>query len=281
MITSRGCPFDCVFCSIHAITGYKWRMRSADNVIKEIKALLKDYAIEHIEFEDDNLTLNKSRMQDIVKGIIEINQQGKLISWSAPNGVMVDTLDQELLEQIKISNCLFLNLAVESGDPDMLKKMNKKLNQGKVLEIARICKTLKIKTNAFFMIGYPGETEQSFRKTLDFVKKLKQAGVNEFYATVTRAYPGTKLFKQCQESRFITQAADPENMFLGNLVHKENALETADFKTSDLLQRLKRFERITVPVYLRYYHQYYHIIKKIIPDGFIQSLKKLLIKQAK
>ncbi len=278
MITSRGCPFDCTFCSIHAITGYKWRMRSAENVIKEIKTLIKDYAIEHIEFEDDNLTLDKPRMQEIVKGIIKINQQGKPISWSAPNGVMVETLDRELLEQIKLSNCLFLNLAVESGDPEMLKKMNKKLDLAKVLEIAKICKQLGIRINAFFMLGYPGETEESFSKTLDFVKKLNKAGVNEFYATITRAYPGTKLFAQCRQAGFIADRLDREDIFLGNTLLKENGIETADFKIKDLLQRLREFEKITVPSYLRFYHKYYHILKKIIPDGFIQAAKKRLIK---
>ncbi|MFH1063141.1 MAG: radical SAM protein [Candidatus Omnitrophota bacterium] len=278
IITSRGCPFDCTFCSIHGITGYKWRMRSADNVLKEIKTLIKDYAIEHIEFEDDNLTLNKPRMQDIAKGIIEINQQGKVISWSAPNGVMVDTLDQELLEHLKAANCLFLNLAVESGDPEMLKTMNKKLNLDKVLDIARICKSLGIKTNAFFMLGYPGETEQSFRETLDFVKKLKTAGVADFYATITRAYPGTKLFIDCIKKGFLANIAARENIFLGNVLHQENAIQTNDFNTKQLLQRFSRFEKSTVPGYLRFYHKYYHIFKQIIPNSFIQKVKKLFKK---
>ena len=162
MITSRGCPYNCTFCSIHSITGFKWRMRSVDNVIAEIKLLVNDFGVEHIEFEDDNLTLDKNRMQEIAQGIILLNNKGANISWSAPNGVRVDMLDEELLKNIKESNCVFLNLAIESGDPDMLKRMNKRLNLDKVLEIAQICKRLQINTNAFFMIGYPGETEESF-----------------------------------------------------------------------------------------------------------------------
>jgi len=279
VITSRGCPYDCTFCSIHSITGYKWRMRSAKNVLAEIKLLVDDFGVEHIEFEDDNLTLEKKRMQEIVQGIILLNNKGANISWSAPNGVRVDTLDEELLAQIKASNCVFLNLAVESGDADMLRRMNKRLNLDKVIEIARICKQLKIKTNAFFMIGYPGETEESFKKTLNFVKKLKRIGVDEFYATITRAYPGTRLFYDCKEKGYITDASDGEYMFLGNEIHKDNAIQTEDFTSRDLLRRFSLFERVTVPFYLRWYHKNYYFIKKIIPDSFIQKIKRALGKQ--
>ena len=278
IITSRGCPFDCTFCSIHSITGYKWRMRSAENVIAEIKDLIEEYAIEHIEFEDDNLTLDKRRMKEIAQGIIELNKNGIKISWSAPNGVRVDTLDQELLELIKASNCIFLNLAVESGDDVLLKKMNKKLNLAKVLEIAGICKNLDIRTNAFFMLGYPGETQASFKKTLSFVKKLKKIGVNEFYATVTRAYPGTHLFNECRDKGYIPAAAQGQYMFLGNEIDASNAINTADFSIQDILRRCRLFEKATVPFYLRWYHKYYYIVKKIIPNDFIQKIKKILKK---
>ncbi len=279
MITSRGCPYDCTFCSIHSITGYRWRMRSAENVLSEIKLLVEEFGVEHIEFEDDNLTLEKSRMHDIVRGIIRLNNDGANLSWSAPNGVRVDTLDEKLLEQIKASNCIFLNLAVESGDADMLKRMNKRLNLDKVLEIARICKRLGIKTNAFFMIGYPGETEESFKKTLNFVKKLKDIGVDEFYATITRAYPGTKLFDECKEKGYISDVSDCAHMFLGNQIHKDNAIKTEDFTSRDLLRRFSLFERLTVPFYLRWYHKYYHIVKKVVPEHFIRRIKKVLGKQ--
>lgn len=279
IISSRGCPYDCTFCSIHSMTGYKWRMRSAKNVLEEIKLLVEEFGAKHIEFEDDNLTLDKIRMQNIVQGIVDINKSGSNISWSAPNGVRVDTLDEELLKQIKSSNCVFLNLAVESGDPDILKSMNKRLNLGKVLEVAGICKKLGIKTNAFFMIGYPGETDESFKKTLSFVKELKRIGVDEFYATITRAYPGTKLSEDCKGKGYITDVLNCGHMFLGNKIQKDNAIETEDFKSSDLIRRFQLFERVTVPFYLRWYHKYYYIVKKIISNAFIQKLKKMLVRR--
>jgi magnesium-protoporphyrin IX monomethyl ester (oxidative) cyclase len=279
IITSRGCPFDCDFCSIHSITGYKWRMRSAENVLDEINQMINKYNIEQIEFEDDNLTLNRERIKQIVSGIMDINQKSRPISWSVPNGVRVDTLDEQLLQDIKNSNCSNINLAIESGDPEILKKMNKKLSLDKVVEVAKMCKKLGIFTSAFFMVGYPGETRQSFNKTIEFVRKLKAIGVDQFYASITRAYPGTKLYKECIVNGYMEDIKDRENLFLGNILHWENAIITPDFDTKEVLRRYKQFEKTIFPFYLRFYHKYYHIIKKFIPYSFIKLIKRIMKKE--
>lgn len=278
VITSRGCPFDCNFCSIHLITGYVWRKHSAGNVLEEIRSLIKNYAIEHIEFEDDNLTLDKTRAMQIFKGIEKINKDGGKLSWSTPNAIRIDSLDRELLQEIKKSNCLSLSFGIESGDPEILKKMNKKINLQKVIEVIRLCKELNIKVVVFFMVGYPGETKDSFKKTLSFVRKLKEIGVDTFYSTVTRAYPGTKLFDICQENNYISGDSKRENIFLGNTITPENAINTPEFTTRTLIERLRLLEKITVPFYLRFYHRYFYIIKKIIPERIIQKIKNIVQK---
>ena len=276
MITSRGCPYDCTFCSIHSITGYKWRKRSAADVISEIELLVNKFGVEHIEFEDDNLTLEKKRAQEIVNGITLLNSKGGNISWSAPNGVRVDTLDAELLRQIKDSNCSYLNFAAESGDPDLLKIMNKKLDLKKVVEVAKICKELGIKTKTFFMIGYPGETDESFLKTLNFIKKLKKNGVSGIMANVTRAYPGTKLYYFCKEKNYIAEKNSRDNLFLVNRITKENAIITPDFDLKKIKRRMRLIDKTVKPFYLRFYHRNYFYIKKVIPSGVIRFIKKVM-----
>lgn len=275
IVTSRGCPFDCNFCSIHLITGYGWRKRSSENVLEEIKLLIKNYDIEHIEFEDDNLTLDKARAMEIFEGIEKINKDIKELSWSTPNAVRIDTLDEELLKKIKKSNCLSLSLAIESGDPEILKKMHKEINLWKVIEVTKLCKQLDIKTIVFFMVGYPGETGDSFNKTLSFVKKLKEIGVDIFYSTITRAYPGTKLFDVCLEKNYISRDIERENIFLGNTITPENAVTTPEFNSRILTKRLCLLEKTAVPFYLRFYHRRFHLIKKIVPDKIIQKIKRL------
>ncbi|MBU1062084.1 MAG: B12-binding domain-containing radical SAM protein [Candidatus Omnitrophica bacterium] len=276
VITSRGCPFDCNFCSIHLITGYGWRKRSPINVLDEIKSLIKNYDIEHIEFEDDNLTLDKTRAMEIFEGIKKINKDTRNLSWSTPNAVRIDNLDEELLREIKKSNCLSLSFGIESGDPEILEKMNKKLNLEKALEVAMLCKKLDIKTIFFFMTGYPGETKDSFNKTLSFIKKLKKIGGDTFYSTITRAYPGTRLFDMCLEKKYISKDIGRENIFLGNTLTPENSIITPEFNSRVLTNRLHFIEKITVPFYLRFYHRHFHLIKKIVPDKIIRKTKLLL-----
>lgn len=279
LITSRGCPFDCTFCSIHRINGYKWRMRSAGNVLAEIRELVEKYGIEHIEFEDDNLTLNKQRALEIFEGIIRINKELKPLSWSTPNAVRIDSLDRELLEKIKQSNCLSLNFAIESGDPELLKKMNKKLDLNIVLEMTKLCKTLNIKMNAFFMIGYPGEDQASFQKTLRFIKEIKKIGVDNVYTTITRAYPGTKLYEFCLENNYITSKDKQINTYLGNAITAENLIVMSDFNEKILRKRLALVAQAVYPGYLRFYHRYSYLIKKIIPINMIKYIKQLINKK--
>jgi len=277
IITSRGCPFDCNFCSIHLICGQKWRSRSAKNVLEEIRALIKEFDIEHIEFEDDNLTLDRDRAMFIFEGINKINKDIKRISWSTPNGVRVDSMDREMLSLIKRSGCRSLSLGVESGDQAILRRMGKKLDLNKVIEIVRICKEFGIKTNIFLMIGYPGEDQESFCKTILFVKRLKMEGA-DFYTTITRAYPGTALFKSCQEDGYLSAQGMREDIFLGNILTPGNAIITPDFNSKILRKRLITIERLTIPFYLRFYHRYFHLIKKIMPDSIIQNIKRVLIR---
>ena len=94
MLTSRGCPYHCVFCSVHTVMGRKWRGRSPENVVDEIEQLVHTYRIKQIDFGDDNMTLDKRRMETICNLIVK---RGLDIEWYTPNGVRADTLDENLL----------------------------------------------------------------------------------------------------------------------------------------------------------------------------------------
>jgi len=243
--------------------------------LDELKLLIKEYEIEHVEFEDDNLTLDRDRAVSIFEGIDKINKDVKQISWSTPNGIRIDSMDRQLLNLIKRSGCLALSFGVESGDPEILKRMGKKIDLSKVLEVIKICKELDIRTNIFLMIGYPGENQDSFNKTILLVKELKKLGAN-FYTTVTRAYPDTELFKFCDKNGYLPKKDIREDVFLGNTLTLGNSITTSDFNSRVLQKRIVFIERLTVPLYLRIYHRYFHLIKKIIPDSLIQRIKYFL-----
>lgn len=203
LISSRGCPFECIFCSIHNLWGRNYRKRSAKNVLSEIEYLINKFRIKEILFEDDNLTLNKNRAKYIFQGILE--RQFDLV-WSVPNGIAVQTLDDELLELMKKSGCYRISIGIESGDEYVLKNIIKKpivLSQVKpMIDKAR---SLKMETVVFFVVGFPGESRKHLYNTLKFARRLGADNTNFFFAT---PLPGTRLFRLYKELNLINSEID-------------------------------------------------------------------------
>ena len=117
IMTSRGCPGKCVFCSSSKYWGHKFRAKSAKRVLAEIQYAIEKYQVGHIEFSDDTFTLDKNRLKEILTGIIEKKLN---ITWSCPNGVSIYTLNKEIIQLMKKSGCTTVVLAVENGNQELL-----------------------------------------------------------------------------------------------------------------------------------------------------------------
>jgi len=198
LITSRSCPYHCNFCSVHKVMGPKYRARSAHHVLQEIELLVTRYNVNEISFEDDNLTYEKGRFIEICRGIVENKLK---IKWHTPNGVHVGSLDDEMIDWASQAGCDSLNLAIESGDEYMRNKVIKKgLSTQKIYEVVRSCRKAGIKVNAYFVIGMPGETDQSIDNTRKLIKDLRFDNLSIFAAT---PIPGTKLYEECLAKGYI------------------------------------------------------------------------------
>ena len=222
IVTSRGCPYDCNFCSVHPVSGYRWRARTPQNVVEEIKSYINNYDINHIEFEDDNITLDPERAEKVFDAISALN---KKITWAVDNGLRVDTLSERLLNKMKQSGCIQVNLAIESGNQETLSLMNKKLSLNKAEEVVSFCAKVKIATLGFFLIGYPGETKESFLKTAMFVKRLRRKGLQKIGAMIVNAYPGTELYNYCKQKGYLAKDIDSHIFVDDNYV----SITTEDF----------------------------------------------------
>lgn len=265
ILTSRGCPFNCGFCSIHKVYGHRWRGRSPENVLAEIEECIRRYQIDHIEFEDDNLTLDAERADRIFDGIIDINRgRANRLTWNTPNGIRIDSLTDELLAKMKKAGCVKLSLGLEHGDPEVLKLMNKKLDLGRVERVVRACGKLGIRTLLYYIVGYPGETEARFRRGLAFARKLKKLGADNFAVYIAKAYPGTELERYCRRRGYLIEEVSDERIIrndYGNIV-------TEDFNREVVLRRQREMDLELNPP-----HPLVKIVKTVIPRGIYGRIK--------
>lgn len=186
MIASRGCPFKCGFC-IKGPSDIKNRVRSPKLVVDEMESILNNLKVKEIMFYDDTLTLRKSFITSMCN---EILTRGLKIRWESPT--RVDCVDQELLKLMRRAGCVRLRYGVESGDPAILKLMNKGTDLTKVEDVFRWTKKAGIETFAYFIIGYIYETAKTIMNTISLAIKLNPDFV---MFTVATPYPCTPLFE--------------------------------------------------------------------------------------
>jgi len=188
VVTSRGCPYQCVFCSIQTTMGRRFRARSAQNVVDELEHWY-DQGWRTFDFQDDNFTLDMDRAKEICDLIVA---RGLKITWTVKNGVRANRLDQELVEKMRQAGCVQLSFGVESGNPQVLKEIKKGLKLEQVRESLAWTKAAGIKTTGFFMVGHPTETMERFLDTVRFARSLPFDQIN---FTNVVPYPGTPLFE--------------------------------------------------------------------------------------
>lgn len=231
VVTSRSCPYRCTFCSIHSVMGPKYRAHSPGYVVDMIESLAGEYDVDEVSFEDDNLTYDKDRFVSICKGLVERKIK---IRWNTPNGVHVGSLDRDSLEWAKKAGCDSLNLAVESGDDFIRNKVIKKgLNSEKIYEVAGACRGAGIKTNAYFVIGMPGETEDSISKSHKFIRDLKFNNLSIFIAT---PMPGTKLYDECIEKGYIdVDSFDSDFISYQAAIFTQPSIQTPEFDREKIM----------------------------------------------
>ncbi len=194
-ITSRGCPFSCIFCSSSELCGRVWRARSPENVVEELKVLKSEYDVSEIEFLDDTFTLNSRRVEKICDLMIKENLN---LSWSASS--RVNTITQRLADIMKKAGCHTIYLGIESGSQKILDLIQKGISVIQAEKAVQIVKRADINALGSFIIGVPGETAKSIKKTIRFAKRLN---LNFVQFSICTPYPGTRLYKIAKEKGLI------------------------------------------------------------------------------
>lgn len=193
MFATRGCSGRCTYC--HRTFYGKVRKRAAHKMIEEIKLLQEKYGIKEISFYDDTFTLFKSNILEFCK---TIKEEGIDITWSCFS--RVDSIDERLLMAMKEAGCHLILFGVESADEQILKNIKKDIKLDDVRRAVQLCRKNGIECRCSFMLGNPGETEETMKKTIAFAIDLDP---DEVQFNITTLYPGTEMFNWADSQGFI------------------------------------------------------------------------------
>ncbi len=216
IISSRGCPFACDFCS-RPVFGSTFRERSASNIADEVEQV-QSLGYEHLFFQDDCFTLTKRRVRDFCE---EVKRRSLRFNWDCLS--RVDTLDFEVATEMKTAGCERVFFGLESGSDRILKIMNKSTTAEKGKRAVEAASLAGLKTGAFFIIGYPGDDDDSMLETFRFANKLPLE-----YLSFTLPYPipGTGLYERVKND-IITEELNPQGTGLAghSLIFRSNVSE--------------------------------------------------------
>jgi radical SAM superfamily enzyme YgiQ (UPF0313 family) len=205
MVSIRGCPFDCDFCSNNSVFGRKIRARSPERVMDDIKYVKSKYNMKEISFWDDTMTVNKKWLEKFCNCLIENKVN---VTWTCYS--RVDTVNLEILKLMKKAGCWNIFYGYESGNQQLLDNINKGITLEQIRNANKWTKEAGIEVRASFMIALPGETPEMAKKTIDFAIELEPE-----YAqfSITTPYPGTKLFDTAKKSGRLREDFSKYNMW--------------------------------------------------------------------
>ncbi len=232
IFTSRGCPFNCVFCSSSLLFGKKFRIRSPKNIVDEVEEFQRAYKTPYVEFVDDVFTLDRKRAEAVCD---EIRQRKLDTVWVCSS--RVDILTRELMATLKKGGCAMIYFGVESGVQRVLNLMKKGIKIEQATRCMKWAKELGMKTCASFVIGMPGETKEEIEQTIKFATKLDPDYAQFAIAT---PYPGTELYAVAKEQGLLLT----EDWSRYTVI--KPVMVTKDFTEEDLKRLLKK-------TYLRFY----------------------------
>ncbi len=173
LITSRGCPNRCGFCTVHAVWGGSFRERSVESVMAEVRHCVERFGADMINFEDDNLFASPERATILLQELIAFQESsGKRLDCAAMNGVSLEHLDEDLLRDMVRAGFRELNISLMSRSAELQKKQRRPFDSKRFGGIARAARKLSMNVRAYFILGLPGQTGDEVRDTIAFLRDL-------------------------------------------------------------------------------------------------------------
>ncbi|MCB4792453.1 MAG: B12-binding domain-containing radical SAM protein [Elusimicrobia bacterium] len=196
VVSSRGCPYQCSFCAARTIHGSKIRMRDPKKFVDELEFLANNYKIRELQVIDDNFTFYRDHAAEVCNEIIKRKLD---ITWSLPNGVRADKLDEGLLKLMKKAGCYYMSFGIEFGSKRILELCKKSLDLEKAKVSIKTANRLGFIMQGFFIMGYPTEKIEDILMTSELIGKLP---LDKVLISMAFPYPGTELFDYYIEKRY-------------------------------------------------------------------------------
>jgi hopanoid biosynthesis associated radical SAM protein HpnJ len=227
LYTSRGCPALCTFCLWpQTLSGHAWRVRSAENVVREIRQALKMFPqVKEVFFDDDTFNIRKERVLELCRKFKPLG-----FRWSCTARVHSD---YETLKAMAEAGARLLIVGFESGDPQILKNIKKGASVEMARRLVKNCKELGIAVHGDFIIGLPGETKESIQRTINFAQELDCETIQ---VSIAHAYPGTELHEDLVKKGFL--ADRPMSDAMG---HQLPHIEYPGLSRGEMMAAVNRF----------------------------------------
>lgn len=195
LLATRGCPYQCTFCSNPGMWTTRYVPRDPKNVVDEMEHYVRRYRVSNFDFQDLTAIVKRRWAIDFCNELIA---RGLNVTWQMPSGTRSEVFDEEVSDLLYTSGCRALAFAPESGAPEILAAVKKQVDIEELVKAARIALRRGFIVSCFFVIGFPPETRESMRQTMRLVRRLAIMGIHDVAVTKFVPYPGSALFKELQ-----------------------------------------------------------------------------------
>lgn len=227
LLSSRGCPYHCSYCSMPAIMGGDWRYREASNVLDELKHARTKYGSKRFTVVDDNFTLKLSRVEALCDAIIS---EDLGMPWNSQNGIRADRINERIARKMKRAGCRYVWIGIESADAFVFNAINKGERLEDIRKGIRNLKSAGIGVGGFFILGLPYSTRESDLKSMDFVR---EQGIDGFWFNFV-PYPHTEADAWVRAHGRLLRHCEGALQFGGNGM--DPIFETAEYSGNERIQ---------------------------------------------
>jgi radical SAM superfamily enzyme YgiQ (UPF0313 family) len=263
MLATRGCPYQCTFCSNPEMWTTRWYARDPGLVLDEISAYQERYGATNFDFYDLTAIVKRSWIIEFTQLILDRKMQ---FTWQLPSGTRSEAIDREVSRRLYVSGCRNMSYAPESGSPEVLKRIKKVVNLERLETsvLGAVRERLNVKLN--IIMGFPGESKKELGETLRFLFRMGRAGVHDMSISLFSPYPGSELYHELRASGRIPELSD--DYFLGLCAYKDFSQSVS--YTAGLSPRVLNLYRIGG--YLMFYGTQY----AVRPWRVVRVLQNLL-----